>query len=197
MLWGFMQRADFRRWLSQPNDNLLIQHVKGLIDQFFGGTKHNDEAHLQQMTEADAEAIHRGKATHAPRELQTTSKTVYMRARFRVKDVIYARRSTHLGNSLIIFYVGGDRTNSAVPGSIEYIYEDNGVIRFATRRYLDWNGRDPFSRWPDFPAKIWSTKQYDRLETVELNWVMSHFAQYQFGMDFILGQELQVVLGLD
>lgn len=103
-----------------------------------------------------------------------------LRARLRAHDTIYSRAQTHQGNSQIVFYPSGDRRSTAVPGSIEYIFERDGVFRFAVRRYIPLGSDvpDPFARWPDFPAKMWSSTIDNSLEEVEVNWVFCQFAQY-------------------
>jgi hypothetical protein len=197
MLRGFLQRANLRRWLSRAGTDPLLKQAQELIDKLYGGATKDDDVHPQEMLDADTEALSRGTLLRAPEGLPTKSRIVSMRARFRADNIIYARQTTHLGNSLVLFYAGGNRGNSATPGSIEYIYEDEGTIQFAVRMYRRWDGRDPFARWPDFPAKLWSLQQYDRLEAVELSWIVSHFVQYPLGDQFVLGTNLQVVLALD
>jgi hypothetical protein len=197
MLRGFMQRSDLWRWLSRPDSDPLLRQSQELIDRLYGGAKKDDDVHLQEVTQACAEASSDGEITSVPRDFPSKSKVINMRARFRSNQVIYARSSTHMGNSLISYYTGGDRSRSAVPGSIEHIFEEQGTVRFAVRRYREYRGQDPFAQWPDFPAKMWSLNQQDQLEAVEVSWVVCHFAQYRLAKDFALGKDLQVVLVLD
>jgi hypothetical protein len=102
-----------------------------------------------------------------------------MQARLRADQVVYARASTHVGNSLIMFYPGGSWSAEPTPGTIEYIFTDGGPLRFAVQRYLPAKlvGPDPFAQWADFPAKSWSTTLGEELKEVEVEWIMSHFAR--------------------
>ncbi|KAG1853562.1 hypothetical protein C8R48DRAFT_610914, partial [Suillus tomentosus] len=94
--------------------------------------------------------------------------------------IIYSRASTHVGNSQILFYPDRDRSLTPVPASIIYIYgTTTGEMSFTVQRHLplDIHNRtiDPFSMYPDFPAKLYSTNLQSSLEKVKV-WVVGHFA---------------------
>lgn len=116
-----------------------------------------------------------------------------LRARHRFNGVIYARASTHLGNSLVLFYPQGDPDSAPIPGSIKEIYSIGGKTSFAVCRYhkpalMD---TDPFSQWPEFPAQIWSTKGDNQLlERVDVLWVHSHFAQLSISNENVVVLDL-------
>ena len=57
--------------------------------------------------------------------------SVVLCAHVKHEGVVYNQSSTHVGNSLIMFYPQGCRTMSPVPGSIKYIYGSNGMLTFA------------------------------------------------------------------
>ena len=88
-----------------------------------------------------------------------------------------------MGNSQIFFYPNGDRSLTPVPTNIKYIYGTlTGEMLFAVQRHLplDLHDRtiDPFSMYPDFPAKLYSTNFQSRLEKVKVSWAVSHFARW-------------------
>ena len=105
---------------------------------------------------------------------------VKTRARLKHNGVVFARSSTHFGNSLILFYPNGD-TTVAVAGSIKYIIDHDGRFTFAIHRYMPipHNLLDPFRFYPHFPAKLYSAALSQDLELVELHWVLSHCARWQ------------------
>jgi hypothetical protein len=59
------------------------------------------------------------------------SPKVALRARCNVNQTAYCRSSTHVGNSLVMFYSKGDKSQEPVPGCIEHvIFEPNGKVTF-------------------------------------------------------------------
>ncbi|EIN10111.1 hypothetical protein PUNSTDRAFT_66908, partial [Punctularia strigosozonata HHB-11173 SS5] len=102
------------------------------------------------------------------------------RARLRAHGTVYARSRTHGGNSQVMFHPDGNPKTPAVAGSIEHIFASGEHLAFAVRRYkpITSGTVDPFSRWPEFPAKLWSTAQEDTLELVKVNSVMCQYARY-------------------
>ncbi|KIK29888.1 hypothetical protein PISMIDRAFT_74083, partial [Pisolithus microcarpus 441] len=89
--------------------------------------------------------------------------------------VVYSRSSTHVGNLLIMFYPQGYLSASPIPGSIKYIFGDNGLLTLALP-LPSGKQHDPFASYPHFPAKLYSSVVSDDLETVRLSWVVSHFS---------------------
>jgi hypothetical protein len=100
-------------------------------------------------------------------------------ATLKFKGVIYSKASTHVGNSQIFFYPHGDRLLTPVPTNIKYIYSTlTGELLFAVQRHilLDHHIVNPFSLYPDFPAKLYLMDLENRLENAKVSWVVSHFA---------------------
>ncbi|KAG1800473.1 uncharacterized protein HD556DRAFT_1230260 [Suillus plorans] len=146
-----------RRWLARPDSLPVIQECRDIFDRVY-----------------------------APKSVENSSqerRTAILRATLKFEGVIYSRASTHLGNSQILFYPRGDRTLTPVPASIKYIYGTlTGELLFAAQRHLPLDRHDctidPFSIYPDFPAKMYSTELESRLENVKVTWVVSHFARW-------------------
>ncbi|KIM54095.1 hypothetical protein SCLCIDRAFT_41173, partial [Scleroderma citrinum Foug A] len=91
--------------------------------------------------------------------------------------VVYSQCSTHLGNSLILFYPNRNWTSPAVPGCIIYIYEHEGSLHFAVWRQgvLAPNTPDPFAAYPHFLARMYLSTLKVKLEHVKISWVVSHY----------------------
>jgi hypothetical protein len=117
---------------------------------------------------------------------------VELHARLCHRNIIYSRSSTHLGNSLIFFYPLGNTSSNPVAACIKYVYSKHGIMTLAVERQLPSpvGTVDPFARYPYFPAKLYSCKLSDTLETVEVDWIMCHFARWQ------LSSRLSVILML-
>jgi hypothetical protein len=172
---AFMQGARLRRWIGRSDSPPAIQECKVLFQKAYGSDPRqsvdggNDEGDLEEKQEVST-----------PTTLQTVvkSKNVVLRARFKHLGVVYARSSTHLGNSLIMYYPGVSKSSAPVPGSIQHIFEREGKTVFAVKRYLrkQPNVIDPFSSYPDFPAQLWSSEMTDELELVDPDSIFCHFA---------------------
>jgi len=106
---------------------------------------------------------------------------IALRARYSFDGVMFARSSTQVGNSLIVYYAD-QKTTNPIAGSIEYIVSRrDGSTSFIVRRQmpLDIGSIDPFSIYPQFPARLYSTKLSPQLEVITPTMVMSHYARWQ------------------
>ena len=176
---AFLRAANLKRWLARAAINSdCIRRCKALFDKIYGERSNN--SHQEQSDLADEDSSRENKATPDEIRAFVTSPHVALHARLRFKGVVYARASTHLGNSLVLFYPGGDIYSTLVPGSIQHIYTVGGKTFFAVRQYHRPSSieTDPFAQWPEFRAQTWSTNgDADTLEEVHVPWVHSHFAQ--------------------
>ena len=93
-----------------------------------------------------------------------------------------------------MFYSSGNHMSSPVPGSIRYIYEEAGSLVFAVRRQCtvpdDGNNADIFAAYPHFPAKLYSSMFSETLESVQIGWIVGHYARW------VLEEGIAVVLSL-
>ncbi|KAI9462589.1 hypothetical protein HD554DRAFT_2041166 [Boletus coccyginus] len=85
------------------------------------------------------------------------------------RSVTLHANSTHIGNSLIAYHVGGNASLPAVPGSIKYIFGIDSKIYFAVQRQ---NAA---------PAETLSTT----LERVEPAWVLAHYVRWRFAPGYV------------
>jgi hypothetical protein len=88
--------------------------------------------------------------------------------------VVYACSSTHLGNSPVQFYGGGNVHSPLICGCIKYIFNLDGKIVLAIQYQLPTPiGRvDPFNQYPHFPAALDTPGLGEELEIVEVGWVV-------------------------
>lgn len=201
MLQSFIKAARLRRWLARLDCPPVIKACKALFDKAYapkrdysGMGTHNDDVFVDRSNSQDDD--HRSQVLVPPdlRPLVATSRIV-LRARLKHNGLVYARSSTHLGNSLIYFYPRGDRSSPLTPGSVKYIFDKDGQTAFAVQRHLDMHRGtiDPFAPYPDFPAKLYSSTLSDHLEFVEVDWVFSHFARWQISPEHVVVLSLSKV----
>jgi hypothetical protein len=190
MLQSYLKAARLRGWLSRPQCPPAIQECKILLDRAYrskDASHHIDEYPLNDSARVPDTAMQ----TPVPEDLfrLTHQRIAVLRAHLKHERVIYSRSSTHIGNSLVLFYPKGDYNSSPVPGSIKYIYGSNGILTFAVQRQcplLHGGQRDPFATYAHFPAKLYSSTVLDNLEIVKLSWVVSHFARWAVSDDQVI-----------
>jgi|SRR5215471_1382148 len=153
----------------------------------------------EDAEDADLDAVnikHTDMDATAPRTQVTTpdelrrlinSSRVSLYARHTHNGTLYSRSSTHVGGSQIFYHPRGDRMSDLVPGSIKYIYlSQQGAFTFAVQRQLPVpeGTCDPFRHYPDFPAKLYSSKLDDQLEVVHPNWIAFQFARWNMSAEY-------------
>ncbi|KAI9570052.1 hypothetical protein HD554DRAFT_2002942, partial [Boletus coccyginus] len=102
--------------------------------------------------------------------------------------VVYARNSTHVRNSLILYHAGSNDHYPAVPDSIKYIFEVDDKISFAIQRQniaLD-DTIDLFYHYLHFPARIYSDTISTTLKRVKPGWVLSHYTRWNFTPGYVV-----------
>ncbi|KAI6101986.1 hypothetical protein EDD16DRAFT_1495134 [Pisolithus croceorrhizus] len=169
MFQSFLKGAKLRGWMSRSDCPPIIHECKVLLDRAYS-----------TLDKIDNDVILRARLKHVP-------------------GVYYCRSSTHIGNSLILFYSQGNWSLSPVPGSIKYIYESEGSWHFAVQRQrsLATIGTDPYAAYPHFPAKLYSSALEEKLESVRVSWVISHFAQWAVSHEHVVVLSLCKVSGYD
>jgi len=189
LLRTFIRSGKLKRWLADPNCPSLIQECKAIFDKAY--SVYADDEDKADMDNEDDDL----KEVFTPPDLQHLLKSpkVILSARHRHNGIMYARSSTHVGNSLIYFYPDGDRNSPAVHGSIKYIVKSKSTsFRFAVQRQLPLPSgvTDPFAPYPHFPAMLCSSQLQSALEVVKVDWVITHYARWE------MSQMLAVVLTL-
>lgn len=176
--------------------------------QKFFGSQHQEHVDLANIALYSNESTHNDyEDAHTPKtRMQTVPselgviigrKQVIMHARHRIKGITYSTAKTHLGNSLILFYPLGNTAEQPVAASISYIYsvDDNSSCVLAVHRQLPLSSHklDPLKRYPDFPARIYSSKTTETLEVVQPDWVICHFARWSLSEENVIVYSLSRV----
>ena len=201
---SYLKGAKLHAWLSCPDCPPTIQECKVILDQVYNTHTHSYAlpSDLNDIDSFDDVRVpETWNATYVPEDLQ---KLIHQRKavlRTHVKTaggVVYSRCSTHLGNSLILFYPNGNWTSPAVPGCIIYIYKHEGSLHFAVQRQgvLAPNTPDPFAAYPHFPARMYLSTLEVKLEHVKISWVVSHYAQWTVSKDAVVMLSLSQVSGV-
>ena len=180
MLQMYLKGSRLHAWLSSPECPQAIQECKILLD------------HAYEVHDSDIHGT----------ELHTSAKSLDLPADLKVligqgaavlhsyMGVVYSRATTHLGNSLVLFYPQGNCSSPPVPGSIKHIYELDGTTTLAIQWQHALGGNnadlDPFAAYPHFPASTYSSTLSETLEVVEMTWVHVHYACWAVSNDCVV-----------
>ena len=193
MVHTFIKAGKLKQWLARPDCPPVIKECKILFDKAYAPKVHDvvsgiDDDRDGVFMETSFTDDHPAPCI-VPDELRhfTKKAKVVMRARLRHHGVIYAISSTHLGNSLILFYPHGDKSKSPIPGCIKFIFEQGRLV-FAVQRQLEaaQGVLDPFEPYPHFSAKLYSSCLSEELEVVHVDWVLCHFARWQISSEHVV-----------
>ena len=93
---------------------------------------------------------------------------------------LYSHSSTHLDNSLILYWAGRDVSQQHSTGSIKYIYHNGSSIVLAVQRWMAVTSGtvDSFGSYSDYHARLYSMRLSKDLEEVQLLWVIGHYARW-------------------
>lgn len=114
------------------------------------------------------------------------------RTRYKWNNIQYTTNKRHLGNSQILFLA--QDSPDPIPAVIEYIHVADGRDSFVIRRHLAKQAicDDAFSRYANFPAKIYSA-DFSDLEIIEPRAVKCHFASFRIDPSSIVVLSLSKV----
>ncbi|PPQ89924.1 hypothetical protein CVT25_009725 [Psilocybe cyanescens] len=186
MTLSFLKVTKLKQWLQRPDCPAFLRECKVVFDKAFGKSD-------VQSSPADSAFV------VVPSNLRHLIKgpRVALRAYHIVNKLTYSRSSTHLGNSLVMFYPKGNRSKRPVPGSIEHIivYPTNKVL-YTIRRQVEAQigTADPYAEYPHFPAQLYCNQLSDDLEVIQPDWVMSHYVRWNFSKDHCVVLNLSRVM---
>jgi hypothetical protein len=189
MLYSYIKTTMFCRWLAQPDCSPIIQECRDIFDRVYApkSAKNSSQVFAEDPMNDAIQVPDCAITSDVPDDLYILLRrcTATLCATLKFDGIMYSRASTHLGNSQIFFYPQGDQTLTPVPANIKYIYGmlteelSFAVLSFAVQRHLPLDHHNctinPFSIYPDFPAKMYSTELESHLENVKLSWAVSHF----------------------
>jgi len=175
MLQSFIKSSRLKAWLAKPDCPPAIRECKRLFDALF--SSHFDDLPVDDTHVAQVQGTHT------------------MLRRFKYDGKTYATSSTNLGNSLILFYPNGDRSQSPVPGSITSICVTAEKTVFVVFRHLPASSGtvNPFCFFPDQPIDIYSSTLSNIPENVDIENVLSHFAQLSVSAENVAVVSLSIV----
>lgn len=161
---SFTRGANLRWWLNRDDCPEALRQFKLLFDKAFSRKPQKDEKYHPRRTEV---------------------------AHITYNGVNYSRATTHLGNSLVLYYARASPTaiNTPTAGSIEKIMVNGTVVQLSIRRQMQLppGSYDPFLRYPSFPARLYSAEMDSgSLDVVPLTSVLSHVARYNFSNQAVI-----------
>ncbi|KAF8577135.1 hypothetical protein K439DRAFT_1365397, partial [Ramaria rubella] len=181
-----------RRWLGRSDCPPAIKECKLLFDKAYA--PQHDE---YPSSNFDQNFLSSSKPVPVPCDLQHLVKQpkIIFHAWLPFGRIVYARYSTHCGNSLVFFYPSGDKTTQPVPGCIQYIIEIDSHISLAVQRHYPMKSGtiDPYRHFPHFPASLYSVALSPTIGFVEVDWVLCHFARWLFSPDHVVVLLLSMV----
>jgi hypothetical protein len=157
---SFLIGSNLRRWLRRSDCPPAILELRHLFNKVF-----------PPLTPA-AEELHK--------PVGTRQCVAYYSDRSVFGTFIYSPSSTHLGNSMVI-YCSSRFASRPSAGQIERIDLIDGFPQFMIRRQspLPEHLYDPFLRYPDFPARCYSSHFSPKCDVVGLDSILSHAAVFR------------------
>ncbi|KIO01080.1 hypothetical protein M404DRAFT_151262, partial [Pisolithus tinctorius Marx 270] len=187
MLHSYLKGARLCAWLSHTDCPPAIRECKILLDRVY---RQDDACDFDTdgLVSPQADNLGTMNVPHDLWELVGQRKVVLCANVKHSTGVYYSRLSSHVGNSLILFYPGGNRSLPPVPGSIKYIYQSGDSFVFAVQRQHPLTAgkkesMDPFAQYPHFPAKLYSSTLEETLESIRCSWVSGHYARWAVSSD--------------
>ncbi len=171
MMHVHIKKSKIKQWLSHPECPAFIKQCKNIFDKALGTAE-----------EEKIPAVSAFIAT--PRDLKylIPDTKIALLARHAIGELMFSRRSTHVGNSLVLYYPEGRKDLPAVPGSIEYIIaRKNLPTIFAVRQQLPAppGTIDPFKPYAHFHASVFSATLSTDLTLVKWDWIKSHYGRWK------------------
>ena len=172
MLQMYLKGSRLHAWLSSPKCPQAIQECKILLDCTY--EVHDSDVHGTELHTS-------AKSLDLPADLKVLIGRGAAVLHLWVKHmgVVYSQVTTHLGNSLVLFYPQGNHSSLPVPGSIKHIYKLNRTTTLAIQWQHTLGGNntdlDPFTAYPHFPASTYSSALSETLKVVEMTWVHAHY----------------------
>ena len=127
MTLSYLKAGRLKQWLGRPDCPAFLRECKALFDKAF-------------RTKSDNPCPAASAFGPVPQHLKAIvhGTKVALRVTHIINGIVYSRCSTHIGNSLVMFYPGGDRSLSPVPGSIQHIvtYTTQDVVYVVQRQGL-------------------------------------------------------------
>ena len=173
-------------FVSGSTVQIVLKECKTLFDKAFEDVAGEDD------NPADSAYI----STPAMLRCFVKSHRIALHAWCSVNQIMYCWSSTHVSNSLVMFYPNGNKSQEPIPGCIEHIiFEPNRDVTFTIWWQLPAlpGFVDPYIEWPHFPACVYSTSLSPQLEGVDPNWIALHYAWWAFNKNYAVVLNLSCV----
>ena len=183
---SFLQGVQLWQWINCPDCPAILKECKILFDKAFRDDVGEDNKPANSAYISMPMVLHHFVKSYK----------VALHAQCTVNQIMYCWSSTHLGNSLVLFYPKGNKSQEPVPGSIKHvIFEPNRELTFTIQQQLPAlpGCMDPYIEWPHFPAHVYSMSLSTQLEGIDPEWIMSHYAQWAFDKNHVVILNLSCV----
>lgn len=201
LLTSFLKASKIKRWLANPEAPPIVRQIKSLYDRIYTpNTADNgdmDDEGTPQTRGINGLAI--------PKDLRPLLRNneveIHLQARLKRDGFIYARSTTHKGNSQVFFYPNGDKKLAPVAGIIQYIYSESAksnITFLAVQRALpaDASTIDPFAKYMHWPARLYKSRFDHPCERIQSSWIAGHFARWDYTSDHMVVVSLNRVSAL-
>lgn len=171
----FIRTSNLHRWMSNPQSHPVVQEIYQLFQRTY-----TDEANRHAMiisVDGDPALEHDGQ--------EYPFKPNTFPANLTVNGCTYSRSTTHLGNSVVMFFPEGVQTRSAIPASISEIEcRGLGQVLLLVRPFKSaiLHTSDPFSAWPHFRASTWS-RRLDQPIAIPFDWIVGQGIVFDLNAD--------------
>lgn len=185
----FLRGASLRKWLADKQHPEALKVISDLLNKTLPPEKGlNREKTLEENNtnamEIDVEEpvenveisplhVARLKAANQRRAI-----SIKLYKRFRINGVAYSIHDSHPGNSVIQYRVSNASSRYEI-GEIQQIILDSDILYLSVKRHkcLPPGVIDPFTRYQDFPAALFSADLMHEEDLIEAARVVSHVAR--------------------
>ena len=178
MTLSHLKAGQLKQWLGRQDCPVFLQECKVIFDKAFGKSSVNDCPAASAF----------GPVPEGLKHIICGTK-IALHARHSVGDIVYSHCSTHIGNSLVAFYPGGNRSSPPVPGSIQHItvYPNQDVVYLVKCQMPASPGLvDPYVDYLHFPACLYTNALSPDLDLVRPDWILSHYARWAINNDHVV-----------
>ena len=178
LLLPFLKATKLWQWLSNTQSPPIFQEIKVVFDKIYKSTHSYDDSCGGDSTQTLDISTLKSIPHDLKAMLNVSQRKIYLRAHIKIQDIFYTCSETHLGNSLVHFYLNGDQHKSCVLGQIKYIHSTNGVhyaLAIQWQIPLPDNQLDSFTQYLHFLARTYSSTHSLLLEHIDLDWIFCHY----------------------
>lgn len=207
MLRSFIREARAKLWSGRPGAPSFLGACRKLLERYTqrqadqAARRENEDGHAEDSSDSEDDDLDEEIQDHEqqpdPQPINVQPEVFIrecdkQRKRYRKEGRSYSIYESHPGNSQVMYVRRGDAAverSLQVPGRISRICERSGVCKFVVQAYtaLEETVEDPFSVYPDFPARLYNCELSETIELVDPRDIKGHFARYSWpGSDSLI-----------